>query len=231
MRGLSGKACDRHGRRHAASAGRSWSDSARKAFRSPSAASATAAWPPSESAQAKGYRVQFVRGDMAEEAFCRRLVDEALQQMGQDQLPGQQRLLVHRQGHRRHARGLAADDGRRADRLRHDGQQRRVEPMERQGRRRDRQPFEHLGPHRPAQPLDLQRGQGGGQPVDPLHGVGPRRPTTSASTRSAPAGSGPAKWTRRPAATGRSGGRSGASSTCSAGWARSRSAPPPSPSC
>ena len=34
--------------------------------------------------------------------------------MGQDQLPGQQRLLLHRQGARRHARGLAADDERRA---------------------------------------------------------------------------------------------------------------------
>ena len=31
---------------------------------------------------AKGYRVQFLRGDMAEEAFCRRLVDEALKRWG-----------------------------------------------------------------------------------------------------------------------------------------------------
>ena len=31
---------------------------------------------------AKGYRVQFIRGDMAEEAFCRRLVDEALLKWG-----------------------------------------------------------------------------------------------------------------------------------------------------
>jgi NAD(P)-dependent dehydrogenase (short-subunit alcohol dehydrogenase family) len=31
---------------------------------------------------AKGYRVQFIRGDMAEEAFCRRLVDEALKKWG-----------------------------------------------------------------------------------------------------------------------------------------------------
>jgi NAD(P)-dependent dehydrogenase (short-subunit alcohol dehydrogenase family) len=27
---------------------------------------------------AKGHRVEFIRGDMGEEAFCRRLVDEAL---------------------------------------------------------------------------------------------------------------------------------------------------------
>ncbi len=33
--------------------------------------------------QAKGYRVQFVRGDMADEAFCRRLAGEALQKWGQ----------------------------------------------------------------------------------------------------------------------------------------------------
>jgi NAD(P)-dependent dehydrogenase (short-subunit alcohol dehydrogenase family) len=32
---------------------------------------------------AQGFRVQFVRGDMAEEAFCRRLVDEALRKWGQ----------------------------------------------------------------------------------------------------------------------------------------------------
>ena len=31
---------------------------------------------------AKGYQVQFLRGDMAEEAFCRRLVDEALAKWG-----------------------------------------------------------------------------------------------------------------------------------------------------
>ena len=30
----------------------------------------------------KGYNVQFLRGDMGEEAFCRRLVDEALQKWG-----------------------------------------------------------------------------------------------------------------------------------------------------
>ena len=85
--------------------------------------------------------------------------------MGQNQLPGQQRLLVHRQGRRRHARGLAADDERRPDRLRHDGPDCVVEPMRAAGRRGDRQPVEHLGPHRPAQPLDLQRGQGGGEPA------------------------------------------------------------------
>jgi hypothetical protein len=32
---------------------------------------------------AKGYRVQFVRGDMAEEDFCRQLVDETLKKWGQ----------------------------------------------------------------------------------------------------------------------------------------------------
>lgn len=31
---------------------------------------------------AKGYHVQFLRGDMAEDAFCRRLVDEALKKWG-----------------------------------------------------------------------------------------------------------------------------------------------------
>jgi NAD(P)-dependent dehydrogenase (short-subunit alcohol dehydrogenase family) len=31
---------------------------------------------------AKGYRVQFIQGDMAEESFCRRLVDEALKKWG-----------------------------------------------------------------------------------------------------------------------------------------------------
>jgi NAD(P)-dependent dehydrogenase (short-subunit alcohol dehydrogenase family) len=32
--------------------------------------------------KAKGYRVQFIQGDMAEEAFCRRLVDEARKSWG-----------------------------------------------------------------------------------------------------------------------------------------------------
>ena len=31
---------------------------------------------------AKGFRIQFVRGDMADETFCRRLVDEALTKWG-----------------------------------------------------------------------------------------------------------------------------------------------------
>ena len=35
-----------------------------------------------EECRQKGYQVQFVRGDMAEEAFCRRLADEAVQQWG-----------------------------------------------------------------------------------------------------------------------------------------------------
>ena len=30
----------------------------------------------------KGYRVQFLRGDMAEEAFCRRLVERGLARWG-----------------------------------------------------------------------------------------------------------------------------------------------------
>ena len=65
-----------------ASAGPSWNDSVRKACRSPSAASATAARATERECQAKGFAVQFIRGDMVDEAFCRRLVDTARERWG-----------------------------------------------------------------------------------------------------------------------------------------------------
>ena len=122
--------------------------------------------------QAKGYRVQFVRGDMADKAFCRRLAGEALQKWGQLNYLVNNAFSFIAKGIDATPRRLAADDGRRAHRLRDDGEKRRAGDAGR-GRRLDRQPVEHLGPHRPDQPLDLQRRQGGGQPVDPLHGPRP----------------------------------------------------------
>ena len=71
--------------------------------------------------KAKGYPVQFVRGDMADEAFCRRLVEDATRH-------GASRIISSTTPSRSSPRafdatprGLAADDERRPDRLRHDG--------------------------------------------------------------------------------------------------------------
>ena len=122
--------------------------------------------------KAKGYTVQFVRGDMADEAFCRRLVDEAQKKWGKlNYLVNNAFSFI--------AKGI---DATREEWLR----MMSVGPIgyatmvavrgagdARAGRRRDRQPVEHFGPHRPAEPLDVQRGQRGRQPVDPLHGPRP----------------------------------------------------------
>ena len=74
-----------------------------------------------EECLAKHWSVQFVRGDMADEKFCRDAVGAAVDEMGRSGLPGQQRVLVYRQGYRCHARRLEPHDASRPDRLRHDG--------------------------------------------------------------------------------------------------------------